>query len=114
MYDPGSRLFIPGYWFELSNEDKIAAYNGVGPEFFPSRVRELLDMIYYWASDPVGVHDVEYSYGKCRIMADLRFLANCLLNSRGKLRRIVLSLIAFFGVALFGGRAWKEGHKICQ
>lgn len=112
MYDPGSRLFLPEYWFRLSNDAKIAAYNGVGPEFFPDWLRGILDTIYYWASDPVGVHDVEYNYSRSRIMADLRLLANCLLNSRGKIRRIVLSLIAFAGVALFGRRAWKEGHII--
>jgi len=114
MYDPGNKLFLPEYWFELSNDARIAAYNGVGPEFFPGWIRDLLDTIYHWASDPVSVHDVEYTYGKCRIMADLRLLGNCLLNSRGIPRRVVLSIVAFVGVALFGHRAWKEGHKICQ
>ena len=114
MYDPGNKLFLPEYWFELSNDARIAAYNGVGPEFFPGWIRDLLDTIYHWASDPVSVHDVEYTYGKCRIMADLRLLGNCLLNSRGIPRRVVLSIVAFVGVALFGRRAWKEGHKICQ
>jgi hypothetical protein len=41
----------------------------------------------------------------------LRLLANCLLNSRGKIRRIVLSFAAYIGVAVFGRRAWQEAQK---
>ena len=111
MYDP-SKLLLPGYWFELSADERAAAYNGVGPEYFPGWLRGVLDAIYWWASDPVSVHDVEYSYSKTRLLADLRLLANCLLRSRCHPRRITLSLLAFAGVVLFGRRAWREGHNI--
>jgi len=111
MYDPASRLFLPEYWFELSNDERILAYNGTGPDFLPGWVRGALDMVFHWASDPVRVHDVEYAYGHSKIMADLRLLANCLLNSRGKIRRISLSLVAYIGVAFFGRRAWEEAQK---
>lgn len=111
MYDPASRLFLPEYWFSLSNDERIGAYNGTGPESLPGYVRAILDNIYFWAYDPVRVHDVEYSYGRSKMMADLRLLANCLLNSRGKIRRIVLSFAAYIGVAVFGRRAWQEAQK---
>jgi hypothetical protein len=114
MYDPASKMFLPPNWGEITPEDRLAAYNGVGPDFLPEWLQRVLDTIYWWASDPVSVHDVEYTYGSSRIMADLRMLANCLLNSKGNPRRVVMSFVAYISLVLFGRRAWREGHKICR
>ena len=110
-YDTALNLVLPSWWHTVSAEDKHKACNGVGPDFFPGWIRDLLDRVFFWAADGVLVHDVEYAYGESKIMADLRLLGNCLLNSRGIPRRVVLSIVAFVGVALFGRRAWQEGHK---
>ena len=110
-YSESMKVFIPEWWCSLPHESKVAVYNGTGPDFFPGWIRDLLDTIYHWASDPVSVHDVEYNYSSCRIMADLRLLANCILCGGLAPRRVVLSAVAFAAVLFFGWRAWKEGHN---
>ena len=109
-YDTALNLVLPSWWHTVSAEDKHKACNGVGPDYFPAWLRDLLDKVFWWAADPVMVHDVEYVHGVSKIMADLRLLANCIIQSNGHPRRIVMGLIAYLGVSLFGWRAWREGH----
>lgn len=109
-YSESMKVFIPEWWCSLPHESKVAVYNGTGPDFFPGWIRDLLDRVFFWAADGVLVHDVEYAYGESKIMADLRLLANCIIQSNGHPRRIVMGLIAYLGVSLFGWRAWREGH----
>ncbi|HQL08847.1 MAG TPA: hypothetical protein PLE35_04550 [Lentisphaeria bacterium] len=110
-YDTALNLVLPSWWHTVSAEDKHKACNGVGPDFFPGWIRDLLDRVFFWAADGVLVHDVEYAYGESKIMADLRLLANCILCGGLAPRRVVLSAVAFAAVLFFGRRAWKEGHN---
>lgn len=106
------RVFVPDFWNSLSYEKKISVYNGTGPDYFTEWTRSALDLVFWWASEPVMVHDVEYAFGTSKFMADIRLLINCLLKSKLKIRRIFLSFAAFFGV-LFGGKnAWNAKFKI--
>lgn len=110
-YCENMKLFLPGWWHDLPYEKKIAVYNGAGPDYFPAWSRDLLDKVFWWAADPVMGHDVEYVYGVSKIMADLRLLANCLLRSGLDPKKVALSAVVYASVALFGRKAWKEGHK---
>lgn len=110
-YTSPIKLFLPPGWSSITPEQKAAAYNGVGSEAFPAWLRRLLDFIFHWAFDAVRIHDVEYAYGRSRVRADIRFLLNCLALSGWVFARVSLSFVAYFSVALFGRRAWKEGHK---
>lgn len=109
-YSPSKKIYLPEVWDTLTYDQIIAVYNGVGPDFFPAWIRRVLDVIYWWAADTVMTHDVEYTYGTSKIMADLRLLVNCIIQSNGHPRRMVMGLIAYLGVSLFGWRAWGEGH----
>lgn len=104
-------LFVPHYWDRLSDGDRLAVYNGVGPQFFPKPLRELLDVIFWWGSDAILVHDVEYAYSASRLMADIRLLVNLLSSCNWRPWRIVQSITAFLGVLCFGKRAWNEGRQ---
>ena len=110
-YTSPIKLFLPPGWSSITPEQKAAAYNGVGSEAFPSWLRKLLDLIFHWAFDAVRIHDVEYAYGRSRVRADIRFLLNCLALSGCVFARMFLFFFFFFFFALFGRRAWKEGHK---
>lgn len=109
-YDTALNLVLPSWWHTVSAEDKHKACNGVGPDYFPAWLRDLLDKVFWWAADPVMAHDVEYVHGVSKIMADLRLLINCLLQSRLKPGRVVQSVIVFLSVVLFGRPAWRAGH----
>lgn len=104
-------LFVPHYWDRLSDGDRLAVYNGVGPQFFPKPLRKLLDVIFWWGSDAILVHDVEYAYSASRLMADIRLLVNLLSSCKWRPWRIIQSITAFFGVFCFGKRAWNEGRQ---
>lgn len=104
------KLFLPPGWSSITPEQKAAAYNGVGPEAFPAWLRNLFDFIFHWGLPAIDIHDVEYSYGRSRLGADLRLLGNLLLCAWPAPRRIILALLAVLGVLLFGSRAWVAGH----
>ena len=110
-YSESMKLFLPDWWYDLPPEAKMAVYNGAGPDYFPVWLRDLLDKVFWWASDAVMVHDVEYTHGTGKIMADWRLFANCILCSSLTLRRVALSAVVYASVALFGRKAWKEGHN---
>lgn len=109
-YTSPIKLFLPPGWSSITPEQKAAAYNGVGPETFPSWLRKLLDLIFHWGLPAIDIHDVEYTYGRSRLGADLRLLGNLLLCAWPAPRRIILALLAVLGVLLFGSRAWVAGH----
>lgn len=109
-YDQEKKLLMPGFWYELTDEEKAKVYNGTGPDYFPGWLRGLLDVVFWWAADPVMLHDVEYAYGASKLLADLRLLANCLLRGGWKVYRVGLSLVVFLSVVLFGRPAWRAGH----
>lgn len=113
-YDPAMKMILPAYWYTLTFDERISVYNGTGPDYFPGWIRDYLDAIFWWAADPVLAHDVEYSYGTSKIMADIRLLINCFLRCDMKPRRIIMSLIAYLGVMLFGRKAWRAGHTSCE
>lgn len=103
----------PDYWQDLTDKMITVAYNGVGPEFFPKWLRELLDSVLKWAKEAVIVHDVEYTYSKSKIKADIRFLKNLLYLSRkrkeGKKDKVAIAL--FLAVFFCGKKAWEASRQ---
>jgi len=101
-------IWKPKYWDTLTDNQRNDAFNGVGPEYFPHWVRNLLDMVLFWAMDAVYVHDVEYTFSTSKTLADFRFLINCLLYAGLNIYRICISFILFFAVLFFGKKAWEH------
>jgi len=104
-------IWLPSYWNDLSDAQKDAAFNGVGPEHFPQIVRNMLDKMMFWNIEPVYVHDVEYTHSDSKTMADFRFLINSLLYAGLDIYRLAISLTMFLAVLLFGGKAWRNSRK---
>lgn len=110
-YNALMKVFVPDFWSDLSYEEKLRVYNGVGAEYFPSWLRNLLDLVFWWAAEPVMVHDVEYVFGDSKLWADVRLLINCILRCDFRISRIIISILVFSGVFLFGYKAWKNGRQ---
>ena len=106
----GRRLFFPVCWVVLTPEQRAAAYNGTGPGHWHPWLRYILDLIFLWAAIAVMIHDVEYTYSDSKFKADLRLLANCWLLGNS-ITEHAMGVLAFFGVLLFGRKAWRAGHN---
>lgn len=111
-----------GKFYPIMSYDEVReAFNGIGPEFFPPRIRELLDLCFMVFRDAVIIHDCDYQRGltkEDKIEADLRFLKNmrlCVWHKHSIWQ--IAKMLRFFGYAKilylfvrdFGDRAFFEG-----
>lgn len=98
------------YWFEVSDEAKFEAYNGVGPEHFPRWMRKLLDIVFHWAKEAIFIHDVDYTYSDSKWRSDWRFFLNCLMACDFQIKRVLFSMIMFLSVLFFGKKAFNASR----
>ncbi len=103
-------LWKPRYWPKLPKQQKEAAFNGIGPKFFPAWLRRLLDGAFFWLADAAYIHDVEYTYSSVRLLADFRFFVNAAILAGFDMTRQAVNVVAFIGLAFGGRRAWKESR----
>ena len=76
----GYRLEVPEGWQWLSEEERLALQNGIGPDRWPAGYRSMLDEFSGFRA-VADVHDVDYCLGRTsedRLAADRRFFVNCL------------------------------------
>ena len=112
------RLYGAAYVLALPTDMLADCYNGTGPEFLPTRIRQKLDAFCRPFLPAVQVHDVEFSFSdgtrRSFLIANQRLFWNCIICACDahpwySWRRCVLFLEAwaiYRACAKFGWIAW--------
>lgn len=108
------------YYPNMSYQEVGACWNGLGPEFFPKKMRGLLDACFPVFKDAVIIHDVDYCRGLTeadKVAADTRMLRNmyaCIRhqipwwNLRRRLRYFLAARALYRTCQIAGGCAFER------